>query len=59
MTGFWLIVLFGTAATAVWWWRKHCRELEQKRSECLHRPTVVLDGEVDLCRFCGQVVQWR
>ena len=57
MTGFWLMVLFGGAGYVAWWWVKHCREQEQKRSECLHRPTVVMDGTVDgVCRFCNQIV---
>ena len=54
MTG--VVLLFAVTATAVWVAKRHLTRVAEQQQPCRHRPVVVMDGQVDLCERCDQVI---
>lgn len=52
-----LIVLFGVVAYAVIMVRNHLRRVAATQaSRHVHRPIVEMDGTVDICEGCGELI---
>lgn len=55
MSVFWgLVLLFGIPLGVGWLWVRHNRVEPDFRH--VHRPIVVLDGSVDICEGCGELI---